>query len=157
MLPSRNSTLHWPQWKFHILEKVTSKLCCCSLTKSCLTLHDSMDCGTSGFPVLHYLSPRVCSSSCPLSRWCYLTISSSAALFFCLQSFSASECFPISELLASGSQSIGASALASVLPMNIQDWSLGQTGLISLQSKGLSIFCNTTVQKHRFFSAQLSL
>jgi len=83
------------------------------------------------------LSPRVCSSSCPLSQWCYLTVSSSATLFsFCLQSFPASESFPMSRFFASGSQSIGASASASVLPMNIQGWfALGLTGLISLLSK----------------------
>ena len=105
-------------------------------------------------------SPRVCSSSCPLSWWCYLTISSSATLFsFCLQSFSASRSFPMSLLFASGGQSIRVSASASVLPMNTQDWCpLGLTGLIFLQSKGLSrVFSNTTVQKHQFFIAQLSL
>ena len=92
-------------------------------------------------------SPRVCSSSCALSRWCYLTISSSATLFFCLQSFPASGSFPVSWFFTSGGQSIGASPLASVLPMNIQDWfPLGLTGLISLQSKGLlRVFSSTTV------------
>ena len=68
------------------------------------------------------LSPRVCSNSCPLSQWCYLTISSSATLFFCLPSFPASGTFPMSWLLTSGGQSFGASASASVLPMNIQGW-----------------------------------
>ena len=98
------------------------------------------------------LSPGVCSNSCPLSRWCYLTISSSAIPFFsCLQSFPVSGSLPMNWLFASGVQSIGASA--SVLPMNIQGWfPLGLTGLISLQSKGLSrVFSNTTVQKHQFF------
>ena len=76
--------------------------------------------------------------SSSLSWWCYLTISSSAALFFCFQSFPASGSFPISRLFASGGQSIGVSALASVLPVNIQGWfPLELTGLISLQSKGL--------------------
>ena len=77
----------------------------------------------------------------------------------CPQSFPASGSFPVSQFFASGGQSIGVSASASVLPMNIQDWSpLGWTGWISLQSKGLSrVFSNTTVQKHQFFSAQLSL
>ena len=106
------------------------------------------------------LSPRVCSNPCPLSWWCYLTISSSAALLsFCLQSFPASGSFPMSWLFTSGGQSIGASASVSVLPMNIQDWfPLGLTGLISLSSKGLSgVFSSTTVQKHQFFSVQLSL
>ena len=106
------------------------------------------------------VSPRVCSNSCPLSWWCYPTISSSATpLFFCLRSFPASWSFPISWLFTSGSQSIEASASASVLPMNIQDWfPLGLTGLISLQSKGLSrVFSSTTVQKYQFFSTQPSL
>ena len=103
--------------------------------------------------------PWVCSNSCPLSWGCYLTMSSSAAPFFCLQSFPASGSFPMSQFFILGSQKIGASASASVLPMNIQDWfPLGWTGWISLQSKGLStVFSNTTVQKHRFFGPQLSL
>ena len=97
-------------------------------------------------------SPRVCPSSCPLNQWCHPTISSSVALFsFCLQSFPASGSFPMSQQFTSGGQSIGAPATASVLPMNIQGWfPLGWTGLISLQSKGLSR-ANTRVQKHRFF------
>ena len=106
------------------------------------------------------LSPRVGSSSCPLSWWCYLTISSSATLFsFWLQFFPASGSFPMSGLFASGGQRIGATASASVLPMNIQGWSpLGRTGWISLQSKGLSrVFYNTTIQKHQFFGAKLFL
>ena len=104
-------------------------------------------------------TPWAYSNSCPLSRWCHPTISSSVIPFsFCLQSFPASGSFPISQFFLSGGQSIGASASASVLPMNIQDWfPLGWTGLISLQAKGLStVFSNTTVQKHQFFSAQLS-
>ena len=88
-------------------------------------------------------------NSCPLSQWCHLTISSSVIpIFTCLQSFPASGSFPMSQLFVSGGQSIGVSALTSVLPMNIQDWSpLGWTGWISLQSKGLSrVISNTTVQ-----------
>ena len=106
------------------------------------------------------LSPRVCSNSCPLSRWCHPTISSSAVPFSsCLQSFPASGSFPMSQFFESGDQSIGVSASASVLPMNIQGWfPLGLTALISLLSKGLSrVFSNTTVQKHQFFCTQLSL
>ena len=94
-------------------------------------------------------TPRACSNSCPLSRWCHLTISSSVAPFSsCLQSFPASGSFPVSQFFASGGQSIGVLTSASVLPMNIQDWfPLGLTGLISLQSKGLSkVFSYTTVQ-----------
>ena len=103
------------------------------------------------------LCPGVCSNSCPLSRWCSLTISSSAAYLFCLQSFPASVSFPVSQLFTLGGQIVGASAL--VLPMSIQCWfPLGLIGLISLQSKGLSnAFSNTTIQKHQFFGAQPSL
>ena len=96
---------------------------------------------------------------CLLSRWCHPAISSSVVSFFsCPQSFPALESFPMSQLFAWGGQSIGVSASASVLPMNTQDWSpLGWTGWISLQSQGLSrVFSNTTVQKHQFFTAQLS-
>ena len=103
--------------------------------------------------------PRVCPSSCPLHWWCYPTISCSVALFSCLQSFPASGSFPMSQLFASGGQSIGVSASTSwVLLMNTQDWSLlGWTGWISLKSKELSrVFSNTTVQKHQFSSTQLS-
>ena len=105
------------------------------------------------------LATGVCSNSCPLSRWCHPTISSSVALFFCLQSFPALGSFPRSWLFASGGQSIGASASASVLPMNIQGWfPLGLTGLISLLSKGLSrVFSSSTVWQHRFFGTQPSL
>ena len=95
-------------------------------------------------------TPRDYSNSCPLSRWCHPTISSSVVPFSSrLQSFPASGSFLMSQLFTSGGQSIGASA--SVLPMNIQDWfPLGWTAWISLQSKGLSrVFSNTTVQKHQ--------
>ena len=103
------------------------------------------------------LSPWACSNSCPSSWWCHPTILSSVVPFSsCPQSFPASGSFPMSRLFASGGQSIGVSASASVLPMNIQDWfPLGWTGWISLQSKGLSrVLANPTVQKHQFFSAQ---
>ena len=105
------------------------------------------------------LIPRAYSNSCPLNRWCHPTISSSVIPFSHLQSFPASGFFPMSQFFASGGQCIRASASVSVLPMNIKDWfPLGLTGLISLQSKGLSrVFSNTTVQKHQFFGAQLSL
>ena len=100
-------------------------------------------------------TPRAWSNSCPLSQWCYPTISSSVIPFsFCLQSFPASGCFPMSQFFTSGSQSIGVSASISVLPMNIQDWfPLGWTGWISLQSQELSrVFSNTTLQKHQLSS-----
>ena len=99
-------------------------------------------------------TPRVYSNSCPLSRWCHPTISSFVIPFSSrLQSFPASGSFQMSQFFASGGQSIGVSASASVLLVNIQDWfPLGWTGWISLQSKGLSgLFSNTTVQKHQFF------
>ena len=106
------------------------------------------------------LSPRLCSNSCPLSQWGFLAISSSAApVSFWLQSFPASGSFPVSWLFTSGGQSTGASTSASVLPMNIHGWfPLGLTGLIFLQSKGLSrVFSSTTIQKHQFFITQPSL
>ena len=99
-------------------------------------------------------------NSRPLSQWCHLTISSSVVSFSsCLQSFPTSGSFQMSQLFTSGNQNIGVPASTSVLPMNTQDWSpLGWTGWISLQSKGLTrVFSNTTIQKHQFFCAQLSL
>ena len=95
-------------------------------------------------------TPGVYSNSCPLSRWCNPTISSSVTPFSsCLQSFPASGSFQMSQFFASSRQSIGASASTSVLPMNMQDWSLGLAGWISLHSKGLSkVFSSTTVQKN---------
>ena len=105
-------------------------------------------------------TPGLYSNSCPLSHWCHPTISCSVVPFSSrLQSFPASGSFHMSEFFASSGQSIGVSASASVLPMNIQDWfPLGWTGWISLQSKGLlRVFSNTTVQKHQFIDSQLSL
>ena len=105
-------------------------------------------------------TPRVHSDSHPSSQWCHPTTLSSVVSFSsCPQSFPASGSFTMSQLFASGGQSIGASASASVLPMNIQgQFPLGLTSLIFLQSKGLSrVFSNTTVQKHQFFSTLPSL
>ena len=130
---------------------------CHSVAKSCLTLCDLMDCSTPGLPVHHWL--WVYSDSYPLSQWCHSTILSSVTPFSsCLQSFPKSGSFQMSQLFTSGGQNIGFSASTSVLPKNIQDrFSLGWTGWISLQSKGLSrVFSNTTVQKHQFFCTQLS-
>ena len=104
-------------------------------------------------------TPGVYSNSRPSSRWCHPTISSSVVpSSSCPRSFPASGSF-LSQFFSSGGQSIGISASTSVLPMNTQDWSpLGWTGWISLKSKGLSrVFSNSTVQKHQFFSTQLSL
>ena len=105
-------------------------------------------------------NPRVYPNSCPLSRWCHLTISSSVIPFSsCLQSFPTSGSFQMGQFFPWGGQNIGISASTSVLPMNTQDWfPLEWTGWISLQSKGLSrVLSNTTVQKHQFFGTQLSL
>ena len=103
-------------------------------------------------------TPGAYSTSCPLSQWCHPSISSYVVPFSCLLSLPASGSFPMSHFFASVGQSIGVSASASVLPMNIQDWfPLGLMDLI-LQFKGLSrVFSSTTVQKHQFFSTQLSL
>ena len=111
---------------------------------------------------LHWPSPtpRVCSNSCPSSRWCHPTISSSDTPFSsCLQSFPASGSFLKSQFVSSGGQSVRASASSSVLAVSIQDWfPLGLTALISLQSKGLArIFFSTTIWKHQFLSTQPSL
>ena len=105
-------------------------------------------------------NPRAYSNSCPSNWWCHPTISSSVVPFStCPQSFPASGSFPMNQHFTSGGQNIGVSASTSVLPMYTQDWSpLGWTGWSSLQSKGLSrVFSNTTVQKHQFFGAWLSL
>ena len=128
----------------------------CSVVTDSLRPHESQH----ARPPCPSPTPRVYSNSCPLSLWCHPTISSSVIPFSPrLQSFPASGSFQMSQLFASGGQSIGVSVSTSVLPMSTQDWStLGWTGWISLQSKGLSrVFSNTTVQKHQFFSAQLSL
>ena len=114
--------------------------------------HARLPCPTS--------TPGAYSDSCPLSQWCHPTISSAVVPFSShLQSLPASGSFPVSQFFTSGGQSIGVSASATVLPMTIQDWfPSGQTGWISLLSRGLSrVFSNTTVQKHQFFGAQLSL
>ena len=105
-------------------------------------------------------TPGACSNSCPSSRWCHQTISSSVIHFsFCFWSSPESGSFLMSQFFASGGQNIIASALALVLPMNIQDWfPLWLTDLTSVKTKGLSgVFSNTTVQKHQLFGAQFSL
>ena len=132
-------------WQSHQLNSV----------QLCLTLCNSMDCSMPGFPV-HCQLPELAQTH---AHRVSDAISSSVVLFSCLQSFPASGSFPRSQFFASGGQSIEVSASASVFPMNIQDWfPLGLTGLISLQSKGLSkVFSNTTVQKHQLFGTELSL
>ena len=125
-----------------------------SVAQSCLTLHPH---GLQHTRLLYPSpTPGAYSNTGPLSRWCHPTISSSVfPISSFLQSFPASESFQRSQFFASGGQSIGVSASASILPMNIQDWfPLGGTGWISLQSKGFSrVFSNITVQKHQFFDA----
>ena len=128
-----------------------------SVAQSCPTLYDPMNCSRPGLPVHHQLLEF---TKTHVHRVSDATQPSHPVVPFssCPQSLPASESFPMSQLFTSGGQSIGVSALASFLPMNTQDWSpSGWTGCISLQSKGLSrVFSNTTVQKHQFFSAQLS-
>ena len=125
-----------------------------SVTQSCLTLCNPMDYSMPGLPVHHQL-PKLAQNHVHWVGDAILCLLFS----FCLQPFPASQSFPMNQLFASGGQSIGVSASASVLPMNIQDWfPLGWTSWISLQSKGFSrAFSNTTVQKHQFFGLQLSL
>ena len=129
-----------------------------SVAQSCLTLRPYEPQHTR--PPCPSPTPRVHPNPCRLIWWCHPTVSSSVVPFSsCLQSFPASGSFQMSQLFASGGQSIGVPDSTSVLPMNTQDWSpLGWTGWISLQSKGLSrVFFNTTVQKHQFFGTQLWL
>ena len=123
----------------------------CSVASYCLWPHKSQHTR----PPCPSPTPGVHSNLCSLSQWCHPTISSSVnPLSSCLQSLPASGPFPMSQLFASGGQSVGASA--SALPVNTQDWfPLGSTGWISLQSKGLSrVFSSTTVQRHQFFGTQ---
>ena len=142
---------------FHVqITWFTHSHCCCLVTQPCPTLSNLMNCSTTGFPVLHYL-PEFTQIPCSLNWWCHPTISSSVIPFSCLQSFPASECFLMRQLLASGDPNPGASAPASIFPMNFKDWfPLGLTDLITLLSKGLSSLLYT-VQKYQFFGAQPSL
>ena len=127
----------------------------CSVVSSSLQLHGPQH----ARPLCPSPTLGVYANSSTLSRWRHLAISSSVVPFSCLQSFPAAESFQMSQPFASGGQSTRISASTSVLPMNNQDrFPLGWTGWISLQSKGLSrVFSNTTVQKHQFFNAQVSL
>ena len=129
-----------------------------SVAQLCPTLWDPMNCSTPGLPIHHQLLEF--TQTHVHESVMHLTILSFVIPFSsCLQSFPTSGSFPVSQLFTSGGQNIGVSASTSVLPGNTQDWSpLGWTDWISLQSKGLSrVFSNTTVQKHQFYSAQLSL
>ena len=135
----------------------TSSVLFCSVAQSCQTICDPMNCSTPGLPVHHQL-PEFTQTHVHQVGDAIQPSSSVVPFSSCPQSLPASESFPMSQLFTWGGQSIGVSALASVLPKNTQDWSpLEWTGWISLQFKGLSrVFSNTTVQKHQFFSAQLS-
>ena len=139
----------------HALVKISSVQLSCSVVSDSLRPHELQH----ARPPCPSPTPGVYSNTCLSSRWCHPAISSSVVpVSSCPQSLPEPESFPVSQLFAWGGQSIGVSALASVLPMNTQDWSPSEwTGWISLQSKGLSrAFSNTTVQKHQFFSTQLS-
>ena len=130
-----------------------------SVTQSCPTLCDPTDFSMPGLPVHHQL-PEFTQTHAHLSWWCHpITASSAIPFSSCFLSFPVSGSFQMSQLFVSCGHSIGVSASTSVLPMNIQDsFSLGWTGCISLQSKGLSrVLSNTTVQKHQFFGTQISL
>ena len=148
----QTSDLTWRKWGKPLNHSVQFN----SVTQLCPTLwpHKSQHARPP------YPSPTsgVYSNSCPSSRWCHAAISSCIIPFSsCPQSLTASVSFPMSQFFAWGAQRIGASASASVLPVNTQDWSLGWTGWISFWSKGLlRVFFNTTVQKHQIFGTQLS-
>ena len=141
------------------LQHCVSIWCCCLVAQSCLTLCNTMNCNTPGFPVLHY-PPEVAQTHV---RWVSDAIQPSHPLLspspFDFSLTQHHGCFPVRRLFALGGQSIVASASASVLPMSIQGWfPLGLTGLISLQSKGLSrVFSSITIQKHQFIGTQPSL
>ena len=141
-----------------ILEEISPENFCCLVGQSCLTICNPIEFSIPGLSVLNYVP--VCSNSCLLSTWCHPTISSPVIpLSSCLQSFPTSESFPVSHLFTSGGQNNEASALASVLPVDIQGWfPLWLTSLIFFQPKGFSrVFSSTTVWKHQFFGIQPSL
>ena len=143
------------KWKCNKSKSISSVQFTRSVVSNSLKPHESQHTR----PPCPSPTPRVHSNSCPSSLWCHPAISSSVIPFSsCPKSFPAPGSFQMSQLFASGDQSIGVSPSASGLSMNMQDWSpLGWTGWTSLQSKGLSrVFSNTTVQKYQFFGAQLS-
>ena len=147
-IPPPRGQLPMPDWQGR----------CCSVAKLYPTMCDPIAFSMPGFPVLHYL--LVFAQTRPFSWWCHTTISSSAISFSsCPQSFPVTGSLPMSQLFTSGGQNTGASAPASVLPMNSQGWfPLELTGLISLQSKRFSrVFSNPTIQKHQFFGSRPSL
>ena len=168
---SNESALHirWPEyWSFSFKislsnehrAPISSRMDWLDLLAVQGTLKSLLQHHSSKASILRCTAFLIVQFSYPSSQWCHPTISSSVVPFSsCLQSFSASGSFPLSQFFTLGGQSIGVSASKSVFPMNIQDWfPLGWTGWISLQSKGLSrVFSYSSVQKHQFFGAQLSL
>ena len=149
--PQVNSVLSWQKWLFFSSVQFSR-----SVVSDSLQPHELQQ----ARPPCPSPTPGVHPNPCPSSRWCHPTISSSVFPFSsCPQPLPASGSFPMSQLFTSGGQNIGVSASTSALPMNTQDWSpLGWTGWISLLSKELSrVFSDTTIQKHQFFSAHLSL
>ena len=158
MTPLLSGLYDWPYWIILRIWPQTSAVQFSSVTQSCLTLCDPMDCSTPSLPV-HHQFPEFTQTR---AHWVSDTILPSHPLIpfsSCLQSFPASGSFQMSQFFVSGGQNIEISASASVLPMNIQNWfPLGYTGWISLQFKGLSgVLSSTRVQKHQFFCTQLSL
>ena len=155
-LDTLTDTYLWGSWKYLNTNSIFVVLVqfSHSVVSVCLQPHEPQH----ARPPCPSPTPRVHPNPSPLSQWCHPTISSSVVPFsFCPQSLPASVSFPMSQLFTWGGQSIVVSASASVLPMNTQDWyPSGCTGWISLQSRGVSGVFNTTVQKHQFFSAQLS-
>ena len=133
-------------------------ICCCFVIQSCPTLCKPMDCIMPGFPVLHHL-PELAQTHVHSAGDTIQPSHPLSSPYLPTFKLSKHQSFPMNQFFASGSERIGSSSSVSVLPMNIQEWfPLGLTGLISLQSKGLSrVFSNTTVWKHQFFSAQPSL
>ena len=154
--PIINSTREGPLLLISLITQFSSVQFSCSTTSDSLQPHGLQHTR----PSCPSQTPEGYSNSCALSNWWHPTISSSVVPFSsCLQFFPALGSFQMSHFFTSGGQGIGVSTSASVLSMDIQDWfPLGWTDWISLQSKGLSrVFSNTTVQKHQFFGAQLSL
>ena len=156
-LMARIERMHEPKSMFSLSPRLSYLCSLSSVHFSHSVVSDSLQHARPPYP-----SPNtgVYPNPCPLSQWCHSTISSSVIPFSSFpQSFQTSGSFQLSHLFALGGQSIGVSTSASVLPMNTQGWSpLGWTGWISLSSKGLSrVFSKITVQKHQFFSTQLSL
>ena len=149
---------NWKKNSLNYIIEFHSYCCCCSVAKSCPTLYNLMDCSTPGSSVLHCLLEFAQLMSIELVMLSNHLITCHPFLL-CCQSFPETRCFPMSWLLKSGGQIIGASASTSVLPMNVQGWfPLGLTCLIPLMSMELSrVFSSTTIKKHQFFSTQPSL